>query len=264
MPGTPTPAKPEPLTVLQLVTLLLSVYVLVALFVQSAFNLTPEAHALLDRVDFYVCFVFMADFVVRFRRAPSKLAFMRWGWIDLLSSIPVIEPLRVGRLVRIIRILRILRALRSSRNVLGYLLKRRRTSSLAAVGSIVFILVFFASIAVLQFEDSPEANIKTPADALWWAFSTITTVGYGDRFPLSVEGRLVACLLMTAGVGLFGTVTGFVASLFVETEIEKEDTDIKSLTREIHALRDQISALETRLDGAREPKPPPKASDSLP
>lgn len=261
MSGKPISAQPEPLTALQLVTLLLSVYVLIALFIQSAFKLPPETHALLDRVDFYVCFVFMADFVVRFRRAPSKLAFMKWGWIDLLSSIPVIEAFRIGRLVRIIRILRILRALRSSRNVLGYLLKRRRTSSLAAVGSIVFILVLFAAIAVLQFEDSPEANIKTPIDALWWAFSTITTVGYGDRFPLSLEGRIVACLLMTAGVGLFGTVTGFVASLFVETEIEKEDTDIKELTREIHALREQITALEARIDAPHAPKPAPEASE---
>lgn len=61
-------------------------------------------------------------------------------------------------------------------------------------------------------ETAPESNIKTAEDAIWWAFVTITTVGYGDRFPVTTEGRIIAALLMTAGVGLFGTFTGFIAS----------------------------------------------------
>ena len=236
------------LTALQVITLLLSVYVLIALLVQSVFSLPPEAHAFLDRVDFYVCLIFLADFFTRLYRAPSKLAYLKWGWIDFASSIPMLDVFRVGRVVRIIRIFRILRAFRSTKNLLNYLLRDRKTTSVAAVASISFMLVVFSSIAMLQFETSPEANIKTPVDAFWWAYVTITTVGYGDKFPLSPEGRIVACILMTAGVGLFGTFTGFVASIFVEPELKQDENDIQQLTREIQALRTQVQSPITRIE----------------
>lgn len=238
----------ERISTLQIVTLILSVHVLIALFVQSVFPLTPATNAFLDRVDFYVCLVFLADFFVRFYRAPSKAAFLKWGWIDFVSSLPMLNIFRVGRVVRIIRIFRILRAFRSSKNLLGYFLRHRKTTSFAAVAAISFMLVVFSSIAMLQFEDSPDANIKTPGDAFWWAYVTITTVGYGDKFPLSPEGRIVACVLMTAGVGLFGIFTGFVASLFVEPELKEEERDIEQLTREIRALRTQVQSLESKID----------------
>jgi voltage-gated potassium channel len=219
MPNT----KPAELTSLQVVTLILSIYVLIALFVQSVVALPAETNNLLNRIDSTVCIVFLADFFVRLYRAPSKLAFLKWGWIDLVSSIPLLGVFRVGRLVRVIRIFRILRAFRSSKNLVAYLLRNRKTTSFAAVASIAFMIVVFSSIAILQFETAPEANIKTPIDAFWWAYVTVTTVGYGDRYPLSLEGRIIGCILMTFGVGLFGTFSGFVASLFVEAEMKEEE-----------------------------------------
>lgn len=77
-------------------------------------------------------------------------------------------------------------------------------------------MVLFSSIAILQVEDSPNSNIKSAEDAIWWSYVTITTVGYGDKYPVTTEGRLIAAVLMTAGVGLFGTFTGFLASWFVQ------------------------------------------------
>lgn len=237
----------ERLTTLQVVTLLLSVYVLIALSIQSVFSLAPETNAFLDRIDFYVCLVFLADFFICLYRAPSKPAFLKWGWVDFISSIPMLDMFRIGRVVRIIRIFRILRAFRSTKNLLNYLLRDRKTTSFAAVATISFMLIVFSSIAILQLETSPDANIKTPVDAFWWAYVTITTVGYGDKFPLSPEGRIVAAVLMTAGVGLFGTFTGFVASLFVEPQIKPEESSIQQLTREIQALRIEVQSLESKL-----------------
>lgn len=240
------PASQE-LTTLHAVTLILSVYVLVALVVQSVFPLSPETNSFLDWIDFYICIVFLIDFFVRLYSAPSKLAFLKWGWIDFVSSIPMLDAFRVGRTVRIVRVFRALRAFRSTKYLLTYLISYRKSTSLAAVASASFVLVIFSAIAMLQFETSPDANIKTPQDAIWWAYATITTVGYGDKFPISLEGRIVAAILMTAGVGLFGTFTAFVASLLVESGLKEEETEIRKLTLEVQLLRTQVQSLESKL-----------------
>jgi voltage-gated potassium channel len=87
----------------------------------------------------------------------------------------------------------------------------------------------FASLAMLQFETGEAANIRTAEDAMWWAVSTMTTVGYGDTYPTTSEGRLVAVFLMAAGVGVFGTLSGLVASWFLSPAAEEADTDIEQL-----------------------------------
>lgn len=237
----------QELTTLHAVTLILSVYVLVALVVQSIFPLSPETNLFLDWIDFCICIVFLIDFFVRLYSAPSKLAFLKWGWIDFVSSIPMLDAFRLGRTVRIVRVFRALRAFRSTKYLLTYLISYRKSTSLALVASASFVLVVFSAIAMLQFETSPDANIKTPQDAIWWAYATITTVGYGDKFPISLEGRIVAAILMTAGVGLFGTFTAFVASLLVESGLKEEETEIRKLTLEVQLLRTQVQSLESKL-----------------
>lgn len=236
------------LTPLQIVTLILSVYVLCTLLAESLLQLPPGTEALLDRIDFFVCLIFLADFFTRLVQAPSKLAFLKWGWIDFVSSIPALDVFRVGRLVRIIRVFRILRAFRSTKNLVTYLIRNRKMTSLAAVATSSFVVVMFCAVAILQLETGPDANIKTTGDALWWAFVTVTTVGYGDKFPISVEGRLLACLLMTAGVGLFGTFTGFVASFFVEPELEKNESEQRQILSELKELRSRVESLASKLD----------------
>ena len=237
---------------LEITVLILSVYVLGALLAQTVLPISSEVSLLLERIDTFVCVAFLADFTVRFRRAPSKLAFMKWGWIDLISSIPAYDFLRWGRMVRVFRILRILRAFGSSRRLVA-VLYRNRTKSLALTALLTaFVLVTFSSIAVLVFEDKSESSIRTPFDALWWAISTMTTVGYGDKVPATVEGKIVAMILMVTGVGLFGVLTGLFARLFVEPDLKREDADISALTTEIRLLRERIEKMES----ARAPIPP--------
>ena len=249
----------ERLGLLQVLTLVLSVYVLIALVVQAVVPLTADTVKVLDRIDLFVCAVFMADFFVRLHRAPAKAKFLKWGWIDFVSSIPMIDVFRVGRVVRIVRLFRILRAFRSTKNLVAYFLRRRKFTSFATVAAIALSVMVFAAIAVLNFEDSPDANIKTAGDALWWAFVTMTTVGYGDKYPSSAEGRVIACLLMTAGAGLFATLTGFIASMFVQPDAKTADSEVQQLAQEVRMLSSKVDSLMSRIDVAPDSSRAPSA-----
>jgi voltage-gated potassium channel len=234
----------EEISILQVGMLILSIYVIIALFIQTFFKLSVQMNKLLDKLDFIVCIGFLTDVTYRFIKAPRKLQFLKWGWIDIISSIPMVDFLRWGRLVRIIRLLRILRAFRSTKTLITFLFKNRAQGTLISAALISFLLLLFSSIAIFQFEnDDPNANIKTPADAMWWGFATITTVGYGDRYPVTVEGRIAAIILMIAGVGLFGTFTAYIASLFIEPRGKKEESEIGQLRKELALLREQIERI---------------------
>lgn len=230
---------------LQVVTLILSVYVLLALAIQTAIKVSPETNEIFERVDLVVCVVFLTDFFVRLYRAPSKGRFLKWGWIDFVSSIPMLNIFRVGRVVRVVRVFRILRAFRSTKNLVTFFLHHRKVTSFAAVATICFVLMVFSAIAILSLEDAPESNIKDPGDAFWWAFVTMTTVGYGDKYPVTGEGRIVACILMTAGAGLFATFTGFVASMFLQPEAKTTESEVQQLIREVQALSAKVEELSS-------------------
>jgi voltage-gated potassium channel len=212
----------EKLGFLNLLILVLSVYVLVALLVDTFFKLPVEVSRILNMADNVICFVFLFDFGIRFYKAEQKLKFMKWGWIDLISSIPTFDFMRAGRMLRLIRLLRILRAFRSTKHLVHHIFKRRTQGTLTAAAIIAILMIIFSSLAILQVEDDPNSNIKTAEDAIWWSYVTITTVGYGDRYPVTTEGRIIAAFLMTVGVGLFGTFTAYLASWFVG-ETKKED-----------------------------------------
>ena len=205
----------DKLGVLNIIVIVLSIYVLLALIVDTTFTLPAETSRLLNYIDISICIFFFTEFIIRFSKAENKLKFMVWGWIDLVSSIPMVGILRVGRIFRLIRLLRIIRAFRSTKKLVHHLFINKAQGAFVSVFSIAVLLLIFCSIAILQVETDPNSNIKTAEDAIWWAYVTITTVGYGDKFPVTTEGRVIAAILMTAGVGLFGTFTAYVSSWFL-------------------------------------------------
>jgi voltage-gated potassium channel len=217
--------KEQRLGFLNILVLILSVYVLGALLVDAFFKLPTEVSRMIDFTDNIVCGVFFVEFCVRFHYADNKWKFMKWGWIDLIASIPAIDYLRAGRALRLIRLIRVVRAFRSTKNLMAYIFRNRTQGAFASVVVIGVLCVFFSAIAVLQVEDDPTSNIKTAEDALWWAYVTLTTVGYGDRYPVTTEGRIIAAVLMTVGIGLVGTFAGFVASWFVGSPGSKKVND---------------------------------------
>ncbi|MDR9826013.1 ion transporter [Vibrio sp. FNV 38] len=229
----------------QVFTLILSVYVLLALLFEHLFLPEQDVKDILRIADHFVCFFFLLDFFIRFYRSKSKWHFMKWGWIDLLSSIPMLDAFRYARLVRVIRVLRILRAIRSVKVLLTFVLRSRMQGTFSLVTAMSIILMIFGAVGILEFErGAADSNINNAMDALWWSFVTMTTVGYGDYYPVTNGGRVIATMLMISGVGLFGTFTGFVASWFVEEEANRESDQIIELKQQIGGLNAQLEEIK--------------------
>jgi len=208
-------AKKE-ISFFNILILVLSLYVLLSLLISTVFQLSGELTILLNYIDNVICIIFLIDFSIRFKNSENKLEFMKWGWIDLVASIPSVDFLRAGRLLRLIRLLRVFRALKSTKLIYEHINRNKRQSALTSVALISFLMIVFSSIAILQFEKDINSNIKTAEDAIWWSYVTITTVGYGDKFPITTEGRIIGAILMTTGVGIFGTFTALVSSWFID------------------------------------------------
>lgn len=184
--------------------------------------------------------VFAIDYAVRLRLVEDRRRFIRTHLPDLAVVIlPALRPLRLLRLLSVARVL----AGRSRQILLGKVI--RLVSGAAA------LLVFAGAVGVLNFERPAKgANITTFGDALWWATTTITTVGYGDRFPVTAPGRLIAAALMLLGIALLGILTAGIAAWFVqrvsrEDEIEQELDDDRAMLVEI---RDRLRAIEAKLE----------------
>lgn len=108
-------------------------------------------------------------------------------------------------------------------------------------------MVILCSVAVLSFENVPNGNIRTAEDALWWAMCTVTTVGYGDFYPVTQEGRAVAAMLMTVGVGLLGTMSGLMVSWLLQPSRAKTQGELLTLHKNVDDLTDLAKRLEERL-----------------
>jgi voltage-gated potassium channel len=229
----------------EIIVLIFSVYALAALLADTFLRLPKEVSHGIEFFDTVVCALFFCDFVRQFRAATNKAAYMKSsGWIDLLASIPMIEFLRWGRLLRVFQIIRLIRAMRATHKLL-LLLSGTRNAALS-LGLAAGLLMVFSSLSILGMERSPDSNIKTFGDALWWSFTTITTVGYGDRFPVTAEGRVIAIILMIAGVGLFGSFTALISQYFVGKQ-QEEPRETTELAEEVRKLRAEIRALRDEL-----------------
>lgn len=167
--------------------------------------------------------IFLGDFFYRLFTAASKSGyfFRGFGWADLLSSLPFPQA-KILRLFRLWRVVRLFVEF-GFRNLVHEFITHRAENALLTVVFLVICVLEFGSIAVLAAErSSSDANITDASDAIWWAYVTITTVGYGDRFPVTNAGRIVGVLVMTAGVGLFGTLSGFLANTFLSPKKKQE------------------------------------------
>lgn len=192
-----------------------------------------------DTIDYLVWAVFVVEYLVKLYLAPARWLFIRGHLVDLLViAVPVLRPLRLLRLLRLLTLAR-------SGLILTSALKRAREllthNGLHFVLLSVLTIVGVCSAVELAFEQHAHGtNIHNFGDALWWAVVTVTTVGYGDKYPVTAGGRGVAVVLMLTGIGLVGVLSATIASYFVGQRAEEDMT-------ELHRRLDRIEALLERI-----------------
>jgi len=212
-----------------------------------AFELSPAVRNALEITSWVLWSFFAIDYLTRFSLAPRKVTFVRKNVIDLLIVVlPLLAPLRVisgFRALRVLRAVTILsvaaRAQKSSRNILN-----PQNVTVAIV--IIATLALVAAALELQFErGAPRANIRSFGDSIWWAMTTITTVGYGDKYPTTAEGRSVALALMLVGIGTTGLLSAGLTTFFLGGRQEQDNVDIVNRLERIETLLAQQSANHT-------------------
>jgi voltage-gated potassium channel len=232
---------------------------------------TGPARDVILLMDIFITPIFIVDFFYRFLTARSRRGYFigGWGWADLLATIPMF---RIFRLFRIIRVVRLLREY-GPRKFFADLKKARASATFLLTVFLVLLVVEVAGALIYYAErQGTEANIGSAGDAVWWALVTITTVGYGDRFPTTELGRIIGVFLLFAGIGLFSVLTGFIANVFLSPDGEDADaaparagddpraaiTRVRGLLAEQEErtadIRRQLDDLERRLEPA--PAPP--------
>ncbi|MER7764754.1 ion channel [Streptomyces sp. NPDC097619] len=219
----------------------------------------PDASPVVQRAclvtEWVVWGAFATDYLVRLALSGNRRVFVRTHWLDLCAVLlPMIQPLRLLRLVS--TLLLVGRRARMAPQI-------KLTTYVA--GAVVGLLMF-GSLAVLSVErDAPDGNIRNLGDAVWWSFTTMTTVGYGDHAPTTGLGRVLAVGLMLSGIALLGLVTANIAAWFI-SRFERDDEEerlrtaaIEALTVEVRQLRAEVARLSGGAPSALPEQPSPVA-----
>ena len=203
-----------------------------AIMVLLLLPLTQAERDLLTLYDNAVCMIFLVDFGMNLAGSKPRRAYFlgQRGWLDLLGSIPSFGFIpftalfRLARISRLTRITRLLRGQAGKDLVLDVLRNRGQYATFITI-LLAGIVLSVASMVVLEAEGrSADGNIKTGGDAIWWGIVTITTVGYGDRYPVTLVGRITGTFVMFAGIGIIGALASILASLLVSPSTPAEAT----------------------------------------
>jgi len=195
--------------------------------------------------------IFMADFTYRLFTAESKSRyfFRQFGWADLLASLPVAQ-LKVLRIFRLVRVFRLLRDF-GIRSIGRSLVRDRAGSALFTLLLMGILVLEFGSLEMLNLEQhAPGANITTASDAVWYVIVTISTVGYGDRYPVTNSGRFAGAVIIVIGVGIFGTFTGYLANLFLSPSKKPAVTAAPTSSDDARLRVDQLRELMAQQQAA--------------
>jgi voltage-gated potassium channel len=235
-------------------------------FITTAILLPPLNTSVVDLLWFYdivICIFFLLDFFLCLNAAPNKSQYFlkEGGWLDLIGSIPAIGSsykilylLRLARLNRFFRILRLMRV-KNREDYINDLLENRSEYTGFITILLAIIILATASVFVLEFESaSPDAKIRTGWDAIWYSVVTITTVGYGDYYPVTFGGRATAIFIMSAGVGIIGVLASLLSSALIgEKSTSSDKAHVESSVPPLSPLiEEELSSIKKELSDLRQ------------
>jgi len=226
----------------ELPMLVLAFLMVPLLLAPELFKLSPELKETFFVLDAFIWAAFALELVIKTYLSEKRGEYLVRHWYDvLIVVVPFLRPLRIVRSIRLLRLLRGARLLSFAMHFVHSAQKvvdRHGIKYALLAGA----LLYFAAAGLALLFERDGGNIRTLDDALWWAAATITTVGYGDRFPITTEGRAIAVFLMFLGISLFSLVTASVAALFVLPEQQKEEATLEDVLKRLSELEALIIA----------------------
>jgi voltage-gated potassium channel len=258
------------LTIYDLVIGVLAIFSLILLIPLIFLPLSSSTKDTLNATENLLCIVFFLDFLRSLRLATNKWAYFLkgGGWLDLLGSVPL-SAFAIFRVARLFRVVRLLRKVTGGQ--LQRMISRRLAQSALLFTLVIALLLVFTISAIVLYAEhgATGANIKTYHEAVWWAFVTITTVGYGDYYPVTTLGQSMAIILMFAGLGIIGVLSSYLASTFISFQSRRkekivgdnkqdevsagdaendEDEPTTNLEAELAAMKQELSAIKQLLE----------------
>lgn len=229
----------KPMSLMSLLLSFLSLFVISGLLFMT---LEPNTYRILLGLDTLICCLFLFQLTIDLIRSNNRRKYLQSHWIDFVASIPLIEPLRYGRLMQIFRVLRIIR---SGKEVWRLLQRNRKEATIASILFLLVMLLTVASTLIIAVEATdPSANITSTGDALWWAFVTVSTVGYGDYYPVTTVGKVIATVVIICGVGIFGMISGLMTSIITTPAHQHH----RPKSEDNHQLLEQILHQQQQLE----------------
>jgi voltage-gated potassium channel len=229
---------------------LVSVFNLLVDWINFVYPISELTLGVIQIINAIVTVFFLFDFAYRFLTAPSKsfYFFKNWGWADLLACVPQLRIFRLFRVFRAVRLLRIF----GVKNMVREIVNNRASIALYITIFSIIVIAEIVGIYLLKVEaQAVNANITTSGDAVWWTLVTMTTVGYGDRFPVTPQGRTMAVFVMLSGVALIGVLASFLSNFFLappkKEEVAYAATDPRAKLNELKALLAEQQAAQAAL-----------------
>ena len=223
------------------VLVILSVVLLVVdILTPSTISLTESftksgTRGLLFWGDLTLTVFFVAEYICKLWIAPKKMFFFRATLVDLLAIVPLIRVFRIVRLLRVLKLLRLIRAFRTKR-FLETETVMKTSDETSVVAFYLLFSVMFGTIGILIFEKDQNAAFSGFSDGLWWCLVTLTTVGYGDLFPITIGGKVVAVIIMFIGLSFYAILTGTISTHLIERTKRRRRNMIPIESLENHTI----------------------------